>query len=622
MAIKSIESAGSGGYQAIGPVTKNGNRAYGAYQVMDFNIPKWTKAVTGRAMTPDEFLDNPDVQDAVFDRYFGGYIKKYGNVLDASSMWFTGRPRTPGSGASSDILGTTGTAYVKKFADAYAKAGGHWGQGEGGGKFLSQGAKEKLLADEIAATKAVDKANAAQQVAAASDAQDKFQLAIEVNPHAGLAADILENEDMDGGQKAALHKALRTRLKDETTSRQNMARFTGDSTWNSLNTKDRKALDDVHKQFVDGGLDPKVSADVITAKTGIAPRQVINSIRAGLSGGNAAEFEDAITQASRLNSISKHAFLGVDGYAGIRDDVAAFDHNIRLGYDGSRAAQMVKDLHDPAKEVDRDFIKNNKKEIDKWTGADDVTKALEAESRFVKSDYDIGFSNTQTDAIVSEYRDVFERSLMYAQGDFDVAKSVAAAHFKTIYNTTNVGGEPRVMRRPPEQYYPAVGGSHDYIQNQLVADLKISLGVDVRPENIAIFPDGVTEAEVESGMTPSYQVFYRDPKTGLLERAYGDAGKQRAGRFRADVEQASVEYQEELAVRKQKSREKQAKDLAVREDFEGTISDALEAGPRGSPSFTKKLVPQMQRRTKQLAEDTKDTRPVLPDPEVFDEAMP
>ncbi|MEM7318838.1 MAG: hypothetical protein AAF408_07425, partial [Pseudomonadota bacterium] len=40
-AIASIESAGSGDYSAVGPETGKG-RAYGRYQVMDFNIPQWT----------------------------------------------------------------------------------------------------------------------------------------------------------------------------------------------------------------------------------------------------------------------------------------------------------------------------------------------------------------------------------------------------------------------------------------------------------------------------------------------------------------------------------------------------------------------------------------------------
>jgi hypothetical protein len=116
-AIASIESAGSGGYSAIGPTTKSGDKAYGRYQVMGSNIPAWTEKWLGQKLTPEEFLANPDAQDKVFNGQFGSYVDKYGNPQDAASAWFTGRPRSTGS-AAKDILGTSGSDYVSKFDSA------------------------------------------------------------------------------------------------------------------------------------------------------------------------------------------------------------------------------------------------------------------------------------------------------------------------------------------------------------------------------------------------------------------------------------------------------------------------------------------------------------------------
>ena len=114
-AIRNLESRGSGDYSALGPLTKKGDRAYGAYQVMGENIPSWTKDVIGQALTPDQFLANRDVQDAVFRAQFGKSLEKYGNPYDAASVWFTGRPRGSASGASADILGTDGNQYDRNF---------------------------------------------------------------------------------------------------------------------------------------------------------------------------------------------------------------------------------------------------------------------------------------------------------------------------------------------------------------------------------------------------------------------------------------------------------------------------------------------------------------------------
>ena len=116
-AIASIESAGSGDYSALGPVTAKGNRAYGRYQVMDFNIGPWTEKYVGRRLTPEEFLASKEAQDAVFAGEFGGNVEKYGNPQDAASVWFTGKPVATG-GNRKDILGTTGNVYVDKFNNA------------------------------------------------------------------------------------------------------------------------------------------------------------------------------------------------------------------------------------------------------------------------------------------------------------------------------------------------------------------------------------------------------------------------------------------------------------------------------------------------------------------------
>jgi hypothetical protein len=118
-AIAAIESQGSGDYSAVGPVTnRQGNRAYGKYQVMASNIPAWTKQALGQEMTPEQFLASPEAQDKVFDTIFGDYAAKYGE-RGAASMWFTGQPNEPDV---KDVLGTTGKGYVDKYMAALGQA--------------------------------------------------------------------------------------------------------------------------------------------------------------------------------------------------------------------------------------------------------------------------------------------------------------------------------------------------------------------------------------------------------------------------------------------------------------------------------------------------------------------
>lgn len=110
-AIANIESGGA--YDKLGPVTKTGDRAYGKYQVMGNNIPEWSKAATGREMTPQEFAASPSAQDAIFKQRFGSYVDKYGPE-GAAKAWFAGEKGMNNPNAK-DMLGTSVESYGKKF---------------------------------------------------------------------------------------------------------------------------------------------------------------------------------------------------------------------------------------------------------------------------------------------------------------------------------------------------------------------------------------------------------------------------------------------------------------------------------------------------------------------------
>lgn len=114
-ALSKIES--SHNYEALGPRTKSGDRAYGRYQVMGANVPSWTQEHYGQSLSPEEFRANKEAQDAVARGQFGKYLNQYGSPEDAASVWFSGRPMSK-AGNASDITGTTVPAYVQRFRSA------------------------------------------------------------------------------------------------------------------------------------------------------------------------------------------------------------------------------------------------------------------------------------------------------------------------------------------------------------------------------------------------------------------------------------------------------------------------------------------------------------------------
>jgi hypothetical protein len=117
-AISTQESGGN--YRAVGPSVQGGHHAYGKYQVMDYNIPSWTKKYLGRSMTPQQYLASPQAQEAVARGVLQGYFNKYG-PQGAAAMWYSGQ---------SNPSKTYGNPPVYKYVSSVM---GHAGRYTGGG---------------------------------------------------------------------------------------------------------------------------------------------------------------------------------------------------------------------------------------------------------------------------------------------------------------------------------------------------------------------------------------------------------------------------------------------------------------------------------------------------------
>jgi len=122
-AVADVESKGSGDYSAIGKeVTKGmykGEKALGRYQVMPSNVAGWTKKHYGEELTPEEFLTNPEAQDAVVEGELMANFDKYGSIEDAVSVWFTGDPLDQATRRGAADQNITVGSYLKKWRAAY-----------------------------------------------------------------------------------------------------------------------------------------------------------------------------------------------------------------------------------------------------------------------------------------------------------------------------------------------------------------------------------------------------------------------------------------------------------------------------------------------------------------------
>lgn len=124
-ALSDVESRGSGGYEALGPVVTEGmykgQRAYGKYQVMEGNIGPWTEKHYGERLTAEQFLNNPQAQETVAENIILSNWEKYGSIEDAVSVWFTGRPykKAVSLGAADQNIGVP--EYLNRWRNNYTR---------------------------------------------------------------------------------------------------------------------------------------------------------------------------------------------------------------------------------------------------------------------------------------------------------------------------------------------------------------------------------------------------------------------------------------------------------------------------------------------------------------------
>jgi hypothetical protein len=127
-AIASVESGGR--YDIVGPTHPKLGRALGKYQVMESNLPEWSRRYLGREYTPEEFLASEKAQDDLFNGRFGEYVQKHGPE-GAARAWFAGEGGMNDPGRK-DSLGTSVADYARKFNTAL-------GTGQGAARSLEGG---------------------------------------------------------------------------------------------------------------------------------------------------------------------------------------------------------------------------------------------------------------------------------------------------------------------------------------------------------------------------------------------------------------------------------------------------------------------------------------------------
>ena len=118
-------------YQTVGPTTRHG-RALGRYQILGSNLRganSFGRNATGRDIGNQEFLDNPDLQNQVFNHAFSQILARHGGNFEMAAREWNGGPRGPANPG----MGYRGYTVGQYGRDALGALIGEQGRGVGRG---------------------------------------------------------------------------------------------------------------------------------------------------------------------------------------------------------------------------------------------------------------------------------------------------------------------------------------------------------------------------------------------------------------------------------------------------------------------------------------------------------
>ncbi len=333
---------------------------------------------------------------------------------------------------------------------------------------------------------------------------------------------ILDDPKLDNGDKAVLVNALRTAQKDSGAVNAMIgAMAKGDVSVNSFDNDQTKVANNAYDKLIGAAKDADeqraITSDFV-ARTRYIPKRVQAELRNGAASTDAATMAQAMEASLSLSKTAPASFDAFEGSAAVRkkmDVYRAFTQD--MGFTPEEAAKKLIKANDPAYAGPREALFKSKTVADELKKVDAASIAATFDNSFlgIASNPSLGPNEMAAAAMVENFRSIYEEAIVDAGGDLVAAKKAATERFHRTYGVSALStmGSKVVVKNPPEKRYP-VGpdGSHDYIRNQLAADLKKN---GIEADEVFLNPNIDTDQDIRAGRPASYHVFYE--KNGQLQ---------------------------------------------------------------------------------------------------------
>lgn len=304
--------------------------------------------------------------------------------------------------------------------------------------------------------------------------------------------------------------AVTARDKDAVNTAKAVARFNdpGDR-FNPFVSEDRAAADLAYKAF--GGATALSTGDTTATgrliafaeRTGIIPDSAADALKVGIISRDAGERTSSFQTLSGLwrqypeavaNAFDETTLKRIQDYEALSPITPP-----------DELAQRLDPNSDPTR---RKLVADLRAEGAKLAADVDTGDILDAFNTSAFFDYPAlpidGVTNT---ALRADFDALFAERYAFANGDVEVAKRQALDRLKLKWGVTETGNTIRLMPNPPERYYPAVNGNHDYLADQL-ADTVREAFPDASDWSLVSAPE--TDAAVQANDIPGYWIMVVD----------------------------------------------------------------------------------------------------------------
>ena len=255
------------------------------------------------------------------------------------------------------------------------------------------------------------------------------------------------------------------------------------------------------------------------AQSGMIPKQLVAGVRQGLASTDTNQVAQSMSFAAMLVDKAPIALGAIENGKEIQDAAAAYAELVgNQGMSLEQAAYHMVQQRLPENVAKADVLK------DGWNRAvkDDLFKVSDVLAVFDTNPLPggpaAGGNPYMEAALTSDYLRAAESAFNgAANGDANLARTMALAEIKRTYGVTRISGSEVVTKFPPEKFYPAIDGSHDYVRDLAMSDAR-----SVNPEAVSVMlvagPE--TAQDVRAGKPPRYNLMFTMPD-GVQDMAPG-----------------------------------------------------------------------------------------------------